>query len=212
MAISTLEKYSVIDTANSNVGMVMPKLKYRFRVIFTGFGVSTDITELTRQVSDAARPSVKFEAKTIDVYNSKINYAGKYTWDPIAIKLRDDSSNLINSIVGEQNQKQFDFFEQSSAATAGTYKFNMAIEMLDGGNGANIPVVLERWDCEGCYIVSTNYGGGLTYKDADPMLIELSIQPDNCIQTTDGQSAGLGISGTITRDTTSTLMVGGAVA
>jgi hypothetical protein len=44
-------------------------------------------------------------------------------------------------------QKQFDFFEQSSAAAGGDYKFLMRVEMLDGGNGASTPSILETWEC-----------------------------------------------------------------
>ena len=123
----------------------MPKLKYRFRLSFENFGVSTPTTELTKQVAEAARPQVKFQDQVIDVYNSKIHYAGKPAWEPITVKLRDDVTGAVSKLVGEQNQKQFDFFEQSSAAAAGDYKFTLRIEMLDGGNGSQTPNVLETW-------------------------------------------------------------------
>lgn len=166
--------------------------------MFENFGVSTPTTELTKQVSDAARPGIKFTNKTIDVYNSKINYAGKWTWDPISVKLRDDVTGSVTKLIGEQNQKQFDFFEQSSAASGVDYKFLMRIEMLDGGNGGHTPSVLETWECYGCYVVTTTYDT-LDYKTDDPMLITLSIQPDNCIQTTGGANAPNGRSqGTLT--------------
>lgn len=192
MSIATLSKFTVplaTDQSAGNQGMLMPKLKHRFRVTFENFGVSGSTTELTKQVSEAARPSVKFEPKVIEVYNSKINYAGKPTWDPVSIKLRDDVTGAVSKLVGEQNQKQFDFFEQSSAASGGDYKFTMRIEMLDGGNGAQTPNVLETWECYGCYVVSTNYEA-LAYNAADAMMITLSIQPDNCVQI--GPSAGFG--------------------
>lgn len=191
MAIASLTKFTVplaSDQSSSSQGLLMPKLKYRFRIMFENFGVSTPTTELTKQVSDAARPSVKFNPKTIDVYNSKINYAGKWTWDPISVKIRDDVTGAVSKLIGEQNQKQFDFFEQSSAASGVDYKFLMRIEMLDGGNGAHTPAVLETWECYGCYVVSTAYDT-IDYKADDPMLITLSIQPDNCIQTTGGANA-----------------------
>mgnify|MGYP006279230885 CR=1 FL=1 len=201
MAIASLTKFTVplaSDQSSASQGLLMPKLKYRFRIMFENFGVSTPTTELTKQVSDAARPGIKFTNKTIDVYNSKINYAGKWTWDPISVKLRDDVTGSVAKLVGEQNQKQFDFFEQSSAASGVDYKFLMRIEMLDGGNGAHTPAVLETWECYGCYIVTSTYDT-LDYKTDDPMLITLSIQPDNCIQTTGGANAPNGRSqGTLT--------------
>ena len=184
MAIAALSNFTVplaSDQSASSQGLLMPKLKYRFRISFENFGVSGSTTELTKQVSDAARPSVKFADQKIEIYNSIIHYAGKPSWDPIAIKLRDDVTNQVTTLVGEQNQKQFDFFEQSSAASAGDYKFTMRIEMLDGGNGTNTPTVLEAWVCYGCYIVSTNYTE-LKYSEQTPAMIDISIQFDNAVQ------------------------------
>ena len=195
MSISTLSKFTVplaSDQSASTQGTLMPKLKYRFRVSFENFGVSGSTTELTKQVSEAARPQVTFEDKTIDVYNSIIHYAGKPKWQAISVKLRDDVTGAVSKLVGEQNQKQFDFFEQSSAASGGDYKFTMRIEMLDGGNGANTPNILETWECYGCYLQDTQWNA-LQYSTVDVMTIDLKIQPDNCVQT--GATAGVGTSG-----------------
>lgn len=188
MSIASLSNFSVPINGSDNTGMLMPKLKYRFKVIFDGLGITKDTTELTKQITEAARPNVEFPDQKIDVYNSVIHYAGKPNWKPIAIKIRDDATGVINKIIGEQNQKQFDFFEQSSAAAAGDYKFKMTIQMLDGGNAGNFTStnVLETWECYGCYIVSTNFNA-LQYADAGTgMTIDLSIQPDNCIQLVGG--------------------------
>ena len=81
--------------------------------MFENFGVSTPTTELTKQVQTAARPNVQFANQVIEIYNSKINYAGKQTWQPMAITLRDDVTGNVSKLVGEQLQKQFDFAEQS---------------------------------------------------------------------------------------------------
>jgi hypothetical protein len=162
--------------------MLMPKLKYRFRLSFENFGVSTPTTELTKQVADAARPNLEFENQTIDIYNSKIYYAGKPKWSAITVKLRDDVTGAVSKLVGEQNQKQFDFFEQSSAASAGDYKFTLRIEILDGGNGSLTPGVLETWELYGCYLQKTNWQE-LAYNKQDPVMIDLTIQYDNAVQT-----------------------------
>jgi hypothetical protein len=191
MAISSLSKFTVplaSDQSASAQGMLMPKLKYRFRVMFENFGTSTPTTELTKQVQDAARPNVSFENQKLMVYNSTINYAGRPTWNTMAIKLRDDVTGAVSKLVGEQMQKQFDFFEQSSAAAGGDYKFLMRVEMLDGGNGASTPSVLETWECYGCYIQAANYNT-LGYGDQALLTIDLTIHPDNCIQTSGGASA-----------------------
>jgi len=196
MSIASLSRFTVPLASNqssSTQGMLMPKLKYRFRVSFENFGVSGGTVELTKQVADCGRPNVKFTDQTIEVYNSKIHYAGKPTWQPLTIKLRDDVSNNVTKLVGEQNQKQFDFFEQSSAASAGDYKFLTRIEMLDGGNGTNTPTILETWELYGCYVDSTNYQT-LSYTGAaDVMTIDITIQYDNAQQI--GPGAGMGIEG-----------------
>jgi hypothetical protein len=208
MAIATLSRFTVplaSDQSASAQGMLMPKLKYRFRVMFENFGVSTPTTELTKQVITAVKPNVQFANQVIEIYNSKINYAGKHTWQPMAISLRDDVTGQVSKLVGEQMQKQFDFFEQASAASAVDYKFTLRIEVLDGGNGASTPNVLETWECYGCYIVSANYQN-LSYAEQGPMQIDLSIQPDNCLQIPNGA----GIGATVAR-TTGTSATGGGV-
>ena len=188
MSVASLAKFTVplaSDVSPVSQGLLMPKLKYRFRVLFENFGVSTPTTELTKQVMTASRPNVQFAPQVIEIYNSKINYAGKPTWQAINISLRDDVTNAVSKLVGEQLQKQFDFLEQASAAAACNYKFTMAIEMLDGGNGAIEPYVLERWECYGCVLNSANYQT-LGYSDQAPVQIDLVIQPDNCILTNTG--------------------------
>ena len=199
MAIATLSKFTVplaSDASASAQGMLMPKLKYRFRVMFENFGVSTPTTELTKQVQTAARPNLSFANQVIEIYNSKINYAGKPTWNTFSIILRDDVTGAVSKLVGEQLQKQFDFFEQASAASGVDYKFTMSIEMLDGGNGANTPQVLETWECYGCYVTAANYQS-LGYGEQGPVTIDLTIQPDNCVQTPQGTGIGTVIGRTI---------------
>jgi len=163
----------------------MPKLKYRFRVQLYGFGVSSQTTEITKQVMTVTRPEVSFESMTLDVYNSKIRYAGRHTWADATLVVRDDVSNEVSKLVGEQVQKQFDFFEQSSAASGIDYKFTMVVEILDGGNGAYEPTILEGWELTGCYLQKVTYQGG-DYKSSDPMDISMTITYDNAIQTNRG--------------------------
>lgn len=208
MAIATLSKFTVplaSDASASAQGMLMPKLKYRFRVMFENFGVSTPTTELTKQVQSAARPNLAFANQVLEIYNSKINYAGKPTWQPFTIVLRDDVTGAVSKLVGEQLQKQFDFFEQASAASGVDYKFSTRIEMLDGGNGANTPQILETWECYGCYVTAANYQS-LAYGEQGPATIDLTIQPDNCIQTPQGTGIG-----TIVGRTINTLATGAGV-
>ena len=195
MAISSLSKLGVPLSGNqsaSNQGLLMPKLQYRFRVLFQNFGVSKPTTELTKQVMSATRPSPEFDEITLDVYNSRIKMVGKPKWGDITVVVRDDVSGAVSKLVGEQVQKQFDFFEQSSAASGIDYKFTTLIELLDGGNGANEAVVLETFEIYGCYVKKAEYKQG-DYKANDPMDITLGIAYDNALQVnTAGQPVGIG--------------------
>ena len=200
MAISTLSKITVPlasgDSA-SNQGLLMPKLQYRFRVSLENFGVSTPSTELTKQVIDVTRPNVSFEQMTIDVYNSRVYLAGKHSWEPITLNLREDVNNNVQKLVGEQLQKQFDFYEQSSAASGQDYKFTTRIEILDGGNGANVPNVLETFELYGCYCESANYNSLAYSNSTDPVSVTLAIRYDNAIQSPQGTGIGTAIGRTV---------------
>jgi hypothetical protein len=171
----------------------MPKLKYRFRVLFENFGVSKPTTELTKQVVSAGRPNLTFDQVELHVYNSKVKYAGKHSWEDISIVVRDDVTGAVSKLVGEQLQKQFDFFEQSSASSGIDYKFTTKIELLDGGNGAYEPQVLETFELLGCYLKQAQYQQG-DYSSSDPMDITLSIAYDNAVQTdVSGNPIGIGV-------------------
>ena len=199
MAISTLSKLTVPLDSNasaSNQGLLMPKLQYRFRVSLENFGVSSPSTELTKQVMDVTRPSVSFDQMTVDIYNSRVYLAGKHTWEPITINLREDVSNNVQKMVGEQLQKQFDFFEQSSAASGADYKFVTRIEILDGGNGANAATVLETFELYGCYLEGTNYNT-LNYATSEVVTVALTVRYDNAIQTPQGTGLGTAVGRTI---------------
>lgn len=204
MATSSLTNFTVPLSTNqsaSSQGLLMPKLKFRFRVTFLNFGVTQPSTELTKQVIDFKRPSVSFENIEIPIYNSKVYLAGKPTWAEVTCNLRDDATGEVTKRVGEQMQKQFDFFEQSSASSGIDYKFTTILEVLDGGNGANTPNILETWEMYGCYLMSADYGDN-SYATNEPMTVGLSIRYDNALQTPTG--AGIGASITRTLGTTIT--------
>ena len=199
MSISTLSKFTVPlanDQSAQSQGLLMPKLQYRFRVILENFGVSTPRSELTKQVVDVTRPDLSFDQITLDVYNSRVYMAGKHTWNPITLNLRDDVNNAVSKLVGEQVQKQFDFFEQASAASGIDYKFTARTEVLDGGRGASEPTVLETFELYGAYVESVNYNT-LAYNTSDPATISLSIRYDNAIQTPQGTGIGSAVTRTL---------------
>ena len=192
MATSSLSKFTVPLSTNQSAsaqGLLMPKLKFRFRVTFENFGVSQPSTELTKQVIDFKRPTLEFEEILIPVYNSKVYLAGKPTWTAVTCNLRDDASGEVSKRVGEQLQKQFDFMDQASASSGLDYKFVTRWEALDGGNGASEPTILESWEMYGCYLSSADYGDS-NYGTNDPMTIALTIRYDNAIQTPVGTGVG----------------------
>ena len=90
---------------------------------------------------------------TVDIYNSKVFLAGKHTWEPITLNLREDVSNNVQKLVGEQLQKQSITSQQPKQLCfpRADYKFVTRIEILDGGNGASVHLKLKHLS----YMVAT---------------------------------------------------------
>jgi len=204
MSVSSLTKMTTplaSDQSATSQGLLMPKLSYRFRVIFENMGVSTPRTELTKQVKDFTRPNPTFEQVVVDVYNSKIKLAGKPSWADVTCNLRDDASGSVTRLIGEQMQKQYDFMEQASASSGIDYKFTTRLEMLDGGNGAHETAVLETWEMYGCYLTGVNYGT-VDYSTSEPVMIAMSISFDNAVQTELGSGIGTDVGRTLGNNVT----------
>lgn len=200
------------DNAGGNQGLLMPKLQFRFRLNFLNFGLgSTAGLALTKQVIDCSRPNVQFQEITLPVYNSTLYLAGKHQWQTLSVNVRDDASGSVSKAVGQQIQKQLDFVEQASAATGQDYKFQLNIEILDGGNGTAAPVVLETWECYGCFIQTANYNT-LNYGTNDVATIALTIRFDNAIQAPLGSGVGSSISRVASGLTGSVTGIGGTTS
>jgi len=199
MSVSSLNKFTVpLDNDQSANGqnLLFPKLSYSFRVSFENFGISTPRTELTKQVKTFTRPKVDFEPVTVDVYNSKVHFAGKHTWQDVTVSIRDDMNGNVTRLIGEQLQKQFDMMEQSRASSGIDYKFITRYETLDGGNGQFEPTVLETWEMYGCFITNASYSDG-DYASSEPMTIDLTLRYDNAVQTPLGTGVGVDIGRTL---------------
>jgi hypothetical protein len=212
---------SITSPSASSTGLLMPKLQYRFRVLLISFGAtkSTDVKkEVTKHVIDVTRPNISFDQITVDAYNSRIYLAGKHNWEPITINFRDDVENNVQQLIGEQLTKQLDFFEQSSAASGGDYKFRLKVQALNGGNngvfnkdGETATSILDEFDLIGCYIESVNYNS-FNYAESQPVTISMTVRYDNVIvadaisdsnlTTRVGRTIGSAISG-ISADTDS---------
>ena len=109
-----------------NTTTIMPKLAYRFRVNFIGEG---------------------FSEVMVDAYNSRIYLAGKHTWDPVSIVLRDDVDSAVLRELNNQLNRQVDHANQQSVRAGSGYKFQMLIESLDGANPT--PGVLDKFELAG---------------------------------------------------------------
>ena len=203
MPITSLNNFSINPAGpGTNQGLLMPKLKYRFRVTLLGFGTQAS-TELTKQVIDVTRPKVSFEEIEVPVYNSKIYLSGKYTFEPLTLNVRDDASGNVTKLVGQQIQKQFDFLEQASARSGIDYKFTTRVEVLDGGNGALGPQVLETFECFGCFLQNTDYGD-LNYGTNEVATVALTIRFDNMLH----EAGTVGVGTLVGRQAATSLITG----
>lgn len=155
----------------------MPKVKNRFRVIVTNFGVAASIA-LTQQVVSVSRPNVNFDPVEVHSYNSVAYYAGKAKWETITLTVRDDVTNSVSQLIGAQLQRQMNFFDQTVPLAASNYKFGMLIDALDGGDDT----ILEEWVGEGCFLATCNFESW-DYANADAMTIEMSVRCDNLTLT-----------------------------
>lgn len=171
----TKSRFGVPLTGSTGSGILMPKLKYRFRVtLLGGFGGASESRVLTQNVQNVTRPKITFEEVTLDSYNSKIYIEGKHSWEQISVVMRDDISNSVSKLVGAQVQKQVNHFQQSTPAAGADYKFDMQIEILDGVNaGAS-----EVWFLEGCFLTNVDYSDS-DYSANDPVQITMQVRFDN---------------------------------
>lgn len=198
-----------IGQSSPTQGLLMPKLVYRFRVLFQNFGAGPNpTTELTKQVMKFDRPHVTFEEIKLPVYNSTLKLAGKHSWSDVTCDIRDDAAGTISNLVGEQLQKQLDFLEMSSASSGIDYKFTTVFQVLDGGNGTSAPIILEEWQLIGCYLKDVNYNGA-DYGTSDAMKISLTITFDNAVQDAAG---GGGVGTTTAQRTLGDVVTGAGVA
>ena len=169
----TIAKFGIPLNGNK-LGILQPKQKYRFRVLWTNFGINRDPNQMTASVMTCTRPKITYDEVKLDSYNSVAWIQGKHSFETIEIKLRDDITNSVVSSVGAQVQKQMNHFEQTSASAGINYKFSMEIHSLDGTNNEE----LESWFLEGCWINSAAYSDG-DYASGDPQEVTLTIRYDN---------------------------------
>jgi len=193
MSVSSLNKFTVpvaSDQSSNTQNNLFPKLSYGFRITFENFGISLPRTELTKQVRTFTRPKLDYEAITVDIYNSKVHFAGKHTWTDLTVSLRDDMTGAVAKLVGEQSQKQLDMMEQSRASSGIDYKF------ITRGNGQFEPTILETWEFYGCFLTNISYSDA-DYASSEPMTVDLTIRFDNAVNTPLGTGIGTDVGRTL---------------
>ncbi len=158
---------------SGNTTTIMPKLQYRFRVTFIGEGFTATPT---RSVISVSRPNISHDEVLLDTYNSRIYLAGKHTWEPVSITLRDDVDSTVLRELNNQLNRQVDHANQSSTRSGAGYKFQMLVETLDGANPT--PGVLDKFELAGCYIQNITYGE-MAYASSEQVQITVSVRYDN---------------------------------
>ena len=177
--MAVLTNLSVPTTSKSAPGTIMPKMQYRFRVSF-GFDTSEVITS---NVISVTRPTLSHDEVTLDTYNSRIYLAGKHTWEPVSIIIRDDVANTVINQIDSQMSKQIDMVNQASPKSGAAYKFQCDIETLDGGN--TTATVLDSWELYGCYIQNVAYGES-NYATSEAQQITVTLRYDSAQHKADG--------------------------
>lgn len=182
--------------AGVGFGVLMPKLRNRWRIEFAGIGGGAQGTNISMQAVTCTRPSLSFDEVQIDRYNSKIFVVGKHTWEMMSLTVEDDVTNLATTVIQAQLERQQRLIGASgpwlnTEATANTYKFGTIITML-GGNEE----VTEQWKLEGCAINQANWND-LDYASSDAVRIDLQIRFDHARQTLINAVQGTAIGGLI---------------
>lgn len=175
--MSTVQNFGV-PLGGGRGQVLMPKLKFKFRVRLIGFGPIMTPLDVSAQVESVGRPQLQHAEVEVHSYNSVTYAAGKHNWNTIELVCRDDVSNAVTRLVGHQEQKQMNHFQQTSPLAGSNYKFDMRIDTMDGGNDG----VLETWDLEGCWLQSVQYGD-FDYKDTSGYsTISMTVRFDNATQ------------------------------
>jgi hypothetical protein len=188
--MAVLNNLSVpLGDSGESRGTLMPKLQYRFRVNFIGMGNGNG-NDATHNVVSVTRPNFSHEEVVVDTYNSKIYLAGKHSWEPITIELRDDIDSQTSQLLDSQVAKQIDMATQSSSRAGASYKFEVIIENLNGANPViGDSAVLDKWELSGCYISNLTYNDSNYSSGGEFQSITVQVKFDNAAHIVDGNDA-----------------------
>ena len=176
--VCSLDKFGVSIDADQGQGpLIMPKVKWKFRVLFMGFGSPEGTAEpLTLNTNTVSLPQLSFETQTIHSYNSRAYYAGKHEWGTAELVVRDTYDNTVSRHVGSQLQRQLDNYNQTSYQSAADYKFKVIVQQLSGGHDEAVA----NYHLCGCFLQDVTYDG-FDYSDSSAKTISMTLRPDNVI-------------------------------
>lgn len=196
--MATLSQVGIAGVGN---GVLQPKAKNRWRVLFVGLGGGTSATgqapnDLSLQVITATRPSLSYEEVQLDRYNSRVYVAGKHTFEPCTLTVEDDITNRASAAIQAQLEKQQRLIGASGQwlppePTAFGYKFGMLLEMTDGNEA-----VVEAWKYEGCFLQSVNWTD-VDYSTGEKVTIDLTVRYDHARQDLMSAVTGSAVGGLI---------------
>ena len=160
MAAETLDVTSMIPNKFE------PKRKNRWILMIEGIDAYI--------IKTAARPQVTTEEVEIPFINSRRYLAGKTTFNAMNVTLHDPIAPSGAQQVMEWIRTHYESVS-GRAGYADFYKRNLQLKLLDP-----IGTVVEHWDIFGAQITSVQFND-LDYSGDEPVEIQLTIQPENCV-------------------------------
>lgn len=122
----------------------------------------------------AQRPTITTDEVEIPFINSRRYVAGLTKFNTISVTLHDPIAPSGAQQVMEWIRLHFESVS-GRAGYADFYKRDIQLKMLDP-----VGTVVELFDIKGAFITEANFGD-LTYENADPSEISLTIRYDQCV-------------------------------
>jgi len=125
-------------------------------------------------VANTARPSMKINSTEIPWMNTSQYVAGRYTWDPVTVTLRDPIGPSASQAVMEWVRLHAESVT-GRMGYAVAYKRDLVLEMVDP-----VGTVVSEWILKSCQVTDVKFGD-LSYKDDELAEITLTILPFYCL-------------------------------
>ena len=126
-------------------------------------------------VSTAQRPKINIQKTPIPFLNTETYVAGRYTWQPISITLRDPIGPSASQAIMEWVRLHAESVTGRMGYAAG-YMRDIELEMLDPTG-----VVVSKWILKNCMLTDNTDFGALNYNSSDLAEITIQLQPQYCI-------------------------------